>query len=189
MKYRETNPIINGYPGYVTVGDVRKPVRTGFRYWMQIALCIEDGAVDTVETIFSIMDLAQLEPTDLEADLKALMLFLSGGEQSNDKNEKVIDYQQDAALIVASFQQQYGIDLTDPKVNMHWWRFLDLLSGLGEETPIMRVIDIRTAELPQGRDEATRKRREAMRKAKKKYRLIPRNAEQAFQRDKDIWDG
>ena len=187
MRYRETNPITQGYPDHVEVNGKRKAIRTGFRYWIQIALCIEDGAVDDVETVYSILELSQIEPTDLESDLNALVGFLSGGGTSRGKAGKVLDYQQDAALIVASFQHWYGIDLTDPKVNMHWWRFLDLLSGLGEDTPIMRAVKVRTAELPKGNDEATRERRKALEEAKRAYRLVPRNAEQAAARDREIW--
>lgn len=188
MQYREINPITQGYPDHITVNGTRKRIRTGFRYWMSIALCIEDGAVDDVEAVFSIVDLAGLEITDLQADLEAVMLFLAGGEVQKGKAERVLDYEQDAALIISSFQHWYGIDLSDPATDMHWWRFLDLLGGLGEDTPIMQVVQIRTAPLPAGKDEATRKRREALKQAKRDYRLKPRNAAQAAARDRDTWE-
>ena len=184
---RATNPIISGYPDHIEVNGERRSIRTGFRYWMSIAQCIEDGMVGDVETVYSILALADLEPHDLASDLKALVLFLNGGEESREKSEKVLDYDQDAGLIVASFQKEYGLDLTDPSVNLHWWRFLDLLSGLGEDTPIMRVVQIRTADLPQGSDKASRERREDLKKAKRHYRLKPRNMEQAIERDRAVW--
>lgn len=37
-------------------------------------------------------------------------------------------YGTDAEVIIAAFQQIYGIDLTT--VKMHWWRFCALLDGL-----------------------------------------------------------
>ena len=116
------NPITEGYPDHLTIDGKVYRFRTGFRYWMQIAQCIEDGMVDTTETIFSMYDLSGLEPSgDVLADFKAMNTFLSGGEIRKSKGGKVFDFEQDAGLIVASFQKEYGIDLTDPKLRMHWW--------------------------------------------------------------------
>lgn len=188
MKCRATNPIIHGYPAYVVVNGVRKDIRTGFRYWMQAALCIEDGTVSDTETLYTLYALADLEPTDAQADMEALLGFLAGGEPTKGRADKVMDFGQDAGLLVASFQMQYGMDLSDPKVNLHWWHFLDLLAGLSDDTPIMRVIQVRTADLPSGKDEATRKRRAALKKAKRDYRLIPRNPEQMMKREAEVWN-
>lgn len=56
---------------------------------------------------------------------------------------RAIDLVQDGDYIVASFQQAYGIDLTDPLCDMHWHRFKALLDGLPEGTKMSQIISYR----------------------------------------------
>ena len=39
---------------------------------------------------------------------------------------RVFDWEADAAVLCADFQRLYGIDLTDPTLRMHWYRFMAL---------------------------------------------------------------
>lgn len=57
------------------------------------------------------------------------------------------DYVIDGPLIAAAFQQVYGIDLTDPAVRFHWWRFQALMQGLPEGCQFSQVVAWRTADL------------------------------------------
>lgn len=57
-----------------------------------------------------------------------------------------IDFVLDGDYIVAAFQQAYGIDLTDPKCNIHWHRFKALISGLPDNTLMSQIIHYRTWE-------------------------------------------
>ena len=55
--------------------------------------------------------------------------------RSSGKSEKVLDYIIDSQLIFSAFMEQYRIDLTETDENghfiqMHWHKFLALLSGL-----------------------------------------------------------
>lgn len=54
----------------------------------------------------------------------------------------------DFGLIVSSFQSQYGIRLSREAGSMQWDEFRDLLSGLGPDTALMRVVSIRSEEDP-----------------------------------------
>lgn len=51
----------------------------------------------------------------------------------------------DASRVVADFQREYGVDLTDPGLSMHWWRFWSLFRGLGSESQTMEAIGVRSA--------------------------------------------
>lgn len=51
---------------------------------------------------------------------------------------------EDFDLIVSSFQTQYGIRLSRELKGMKWDEFRDLLSGLGPETPLGRIVAIRS---------------------------------------------
>lgn len=49
----------------------------------------------------------------------------------------------DGDYIAAAFQQAYGIDLTDPQLDMHWHRFLALLRGIPEDTKLAEIMGYR----------------------------------------------
>ena len=72
------------------------------------------------------------------------LLFVPGEHKAR---EKVMDYEQDADLIRAAFQQAYGIDLTTAR--LHWLRFSYLLAGIPEGTRLSDVISIRSRPIPE----------------------------------------
>ena len=49
----------------------------------------------------------------------------------------------DGDYVVAAYQQAYGIDLTDPSLDMHWHRFLALLRGLPGDTVLAEAMRMR----------------------------------------------
>lgn len=49
-------------------------------------------------------------------------------------------------MIVASFQAQYGIRLSEKLDTMKWDEFRDLLVGIGSDTPLGRMVSIRSEE-------------------------------------------
>lgn len=50
----------------------------------------------------------------------------------------------DFGLIVSSFQTQYGLRLSRELPEMTWDEFKDLLAGIGPETPLGRIVTIRS---------------------------------------------
>ena len=63
------------------------------------------------------------------------------------KEEPVIDFKQDAAYILATFRQAYGIDLK--KEDIHWCMFSDYLKGLPKGTKLREIIEIRQMPIPE----------------------------------------
>lgn len=61
--------------------------------------------------------------------------------ESSDPYYDLID---DFDLIIASFQAQYGIRLSRELSGMKWDEFAALLSGLGPDTPLGRIVSIRS---------------------------------------------
>lgn len=74
-----------------------------------------------------------------------LCAFLDGGSGSgeDDPSEPVMDFEQDADAIYASFLQVYSIDLIDVPF-LHWQKFRVLLGGLGGDCALGRRIALRT---------------------------------------------
>lgn len=87
-----------------------------------------------------------------DAHVEKMLWFFSCGREEEKKpfprkiaginDKQPFDFEKDAELIYAGFQQQYGIDLQ--KTEMHWWRFLFLLESLGDGTRLSKVIEYRT---------------------------------------------
>ena len=68
--------------------------------------------------------------------------FVAGSDEGDRDNEPVMDFEQDAAAIYASFWQQYGIDLLQSE--LHWVAFRALLVGLTEDTCFGQRVRLRT---------------------------------------------
>lgn len=66
--------------------------------------------------------------------------------ESDDPYYDLID---DFGLIISSFQTQYGLRLSRELQAMKWDEFRDLLSGLGPDTPLGRMVAIRSEDDPE----------------------------------------
>lgn len=62
--------------------------------------------------------------------------------------KRAVDFTFDAAEIYASFMRDYGIDLVQQRGRLHWCAFIALFNGLSDDTPIRRIMRIRTEEMP-----------------------------------------
>jgi hypothetical protein len=58
-------------------------------------------------------------------------------------SEPYYDLNDDWALIVASFQSEYGIRLSRDLDGMKWQEFSSYINGLGADTPLGRIVSIR----------------------------------------------
>ena len=67
----------------------------------------------------------------------------SGGRSA--AGARVFDWDWDAGRVLADFEREYGIDLADRTLNLHWWRFWSLFRNLGESSQTMQAISIRGA--------------------------------------------
>lgn len=82
-------------------------------------------------------------------------------------NAEVLDYEQDAEYIYASFMQAYGIDLIDEQGKLHWNKFKALLNGLPKGTKVVEVVSIRSWKPSDDK----KKRNVAMRELQKTFKL------------------
>lgn len=84
-------------------------------------------------------------PEDTETQQRLLQLIYALFPEGDHSAERSIDFHQDAGKIRSGFFR-IGIDLT--KERIHFFRFLELLSDLPDDTALMRTISIRTRPLP-----------------------------------------
>ena len=57
--------------------------------------------------------------------------------------ESGFDFDHDYGLIVSSFAAAYGLRIRDPRTDIPWPEFLDLLGGLPGDMPLPMIIGIR----------------------------------------------
>lgn len=86
----------------------------------------------------------------------------------DDDDRQLIDLEQDAEYIFASFQQAYGMNLHERQGKLHWHEFQALLSGLPSNTIMQRIIQIRMWKPSKGESSEYR---ETMRKLQRAYAL------------------
>lgn len=89
-----------------------------------------------------------------EEHIEKMFWFFSCGREKKKKrfprkiaglnDKQSFDFEEDAELIYAGFQQQYGIDLQ--RERMHWWRFMILLDNFGTNTRLSKVMEYRTTD-------------------------------------------
>lgn len=89
--------------------------------------------------------------------------------KGEEEEEIVLCLKHDVEAVYASFIQAYNIDLIEQQGKLHWLKFKALLDGLPEDTALMRIIDIRTRDLPSGK--GSEKARQELMKLKKQYAL------------------
>lgn len=112
-----------------------------------------------IKEIFKI-DEEDIQPTDIDGNPMPRM---------PEDEKKTYDLKQDAEYIYASFMSDYGIDLFEQQGKLHWYKFKALLGGLTKGSKFLRVIEIRTMELPKGK--GMEKERQRIKKLKEIYKL------------------
>ena len=105
----------------------------------------------------------------LEIEKETVQYDLLGNPMPTAKNEeeqeKLIDFEQDAEYIYASFLQAYGINLLKVQNKLTWTEFKALLNALPDSTIMQQIIEIRAWKPEYGGD------KNKMRKLQAKYSL------------------
>ncbi len=68
-------------------------------------------------------------------------VFVTDGEAGLTDEPPLMDFEQDADVLYASFRQQYGIDLLHTP--LHWFEFRALVTGLTGQTPLGERVRLR----------------------------------------------
>ena len=79
---------------------------------------------------------------DVPGGLEKFIGFAFGECREPSEQPRMMDFEQDADAIYASFLMAYGLDLTEIPF-LHWYKFLVLLRLLGEDTPLEKRIALR----------------------------------------------
>ena len=94
--------------------------------------------------------------------------FVSGGGTQDADEPPLMDFEQDAGAIYASFRAQYGLNLL--REPLHWFEFRELLAGLDEQTAFGARVRLRAL----SENDVASEDRPALRKLKAQVALRPR---------------
>ena len=161
------------------------PIETSFRAWLGFGRILEEtGLCDPSVLLGEVPEGCDWRPAALE--------FLgerpSTPRPSGKTGPRAYDLDEDAAYVVGSFQYAYGIDLTDPALDMHWHRFLALLRSLPEGAKLSEIAGYRTW----SRSEAKRSHESRMAELRSLWSLPDKGsgaAEQAIIQQQIEWFG
>ncbi|MBE6568905.1 MAG: hypothetical protein E7658_01635 [Ruminococcaceae bacterium] len=178
MKGR-TSVLTHPLPDAVFVDGVRIPIRTDYRTGILFGELAKDEDLDDLSRMKLGLWLYcgdRLPDVDLHRLFDALLAFYRG-EMSPDTVENapssgnapkggVFDFVWDGDLIYGAFLQVYRMDLT--QCELHWWKFLALLTALPPDCPFMRTAALRCMDISGIKDEETRRK---LRRAKASVRI------------------
>lgn len=181
---------MNKYPEWVQVGDKRYKINTSFWIALRCDEIFRDTSICDYEKTLAIIYLllgeeAMKDFEHQEQIVKLLTKYLRCGkdedelEESNE--EPSMDFKQDEGRIKTSFMSDYKIDLD--MVDMHWWKFHDMLEGLTDDSVLSRVRMIREEPLSGKKG----KEREKWEKAKKQVALKREKTQKEKELD-DWWE-
>lgn len=168
-------------PELVSVDGRLFQIVTDFRPWLTFEANIMDKSIHPVVLVESSIDALYVNPPKGNARVhyaaalfgKLIWFYRCGRPEKAEHRSggspcaRAYDFEQDAALILAAFQQAYGIDLTTEK--MHWWRFRALFEALPDSCRICKIMEYRTADTSDMPD----KTKALYEKMQEKYRLDP----------------
>ena len=186
--------LTGGAPFSLAVGGASLHIDTDWRTWVDVSRVLSRADVPAGERAEAAMALA-FDRADLPAAMRspqealdAIGAFLACEREPGQgrpptrsqrklARKRLFDWDWDGPLVVADFQREYGIDLTDPACSMHWWRFKALFDGLSDTSRTMRAIGVRAADLDaKGMTDA---QRSALREQKAALMLPARTREEA----------
>lgn len=69
-------------------------------------------------------------------------------KNNNSNDEPIMDFQQDAGIIYASFLHAYNMDLFEQHGKLHWLKFIQLFQHLDDKSKIKEVMNYRKMPTP-----------------------------------------
>lgn len=172
-----SNPF-SGLPTSVEIDGVTYPINSDFRFGISLEMEVvhsEEPDVAGLLTAFYPSGVPRNVREAADKMLEFYMGYMSALDSKSAKNEnkkgRQYDYNMDADVLIASFLNYYGVDLTQDK--LHWWAFRRLMLNLPDESPFMQRIHYRIADI----NKVDKKLQKHYRKMKSLYSLKTKNTD------------
>lgn len=159
-------------PLYALINGTKYPINTSYKIGLKCQKIALDKSIGDYERTLAIIylifgDKGLENSEDYEGLLEKAIFYLKCGEEDKgDSEEPNMDFEQDFDYIEASFVSDHKIDLE--KIDMHWWKFMNLLNGLTENCILNRIRYIRDFDVSQIKNQ---KEKEKWLKQKAKFAI------------------
>ncbi len=156
------NILLSSLPCAVRCGGKNYRIKPDFRTWITVSEILQKTGSFIAAAGVCFIDL----PPDADSVCESILFFLTRGEKADGGGEALYSFTEDADYIYSAFLTQYGIDLCTE--DLHWWKFISLFRGLGDEHKISKLMSIRSCNPA---DISDKKTREKMARLKRKCAL------------------
>lgn len=134
-------------PTSVHVAGVDWQIETDYKAVLDVLIQYNNPDYDNEEKLFYMLigivkDFDNLDPANYMEMANALCEFLDMGIEDNSPKPRVMDWEQDARIIIPEINKQIGNGMDVRNMDMHWWTFLGYYMGIGEST-FAHVVSIR----------------------------------------------
>lgn len=160
-----------GLPETLTVVGREYPIRADFRDVINILTAFNDPDLSEYEKACVCLEcLYKSVPDDAEEALKQAAWFIDGGEPVAESKLRLMDWEQDEKMIIASVNRVAGYEVRTADF-LHWWTFLGYFYEIGEGRFSM-IVGLR-AKMARGK-ELTKEEREFIRENRDMVKLKER---------------
>lgn len=122
--------MVGELPRSVRVNGKNYRARTDYRDIIKILLAFSDPELEDNEKLYVCLyvfyrDFDRLQPKDYEEALKQALAFIDQGDGEENKrpSPRVMDWEQDAALLFPAVNKVAGFETRSAKY-IHWWTFM-----------------------------------------------------------------
>lgn len=142
------------YPQSIVVNGKDIPIRTDFRVVKDLLIALSDkdmqGETEEETSIIQTMlileimvpDYEKVKSSDIEGLVKGIIEFVDMGIEPSKNNVRIMDWEQDAGLIIPAVNRVMGKEIRAESY-VHWWTFLSAYLEIGECT-FSHIIEIRS---------------------------------------------
>lgn len=142
------------YPQSICVNGKDIHIRTDFRVVKDLLIALSDkdmrGETEEETSIIQTMlileimvpDYEKVKSSDIEGLVKGIIEFIDMGIEPSKNNVRIMDWEQDAGLIIPAVNRVLGKEIRAESY-LHWWSFLSAYLEIGECT-YSHIIEIRS---------------------------------------------
>ena len=132
-------------PVSATIGGTKFPINSDYRDVLEIVNYLNDGSKPLYirwQIALSLFYEGDIPQKDQAEAIEYLAKFISYGETEDKPGPKVLDWEQDAQIIIGDINKVAGKEIRCEKF-IHWWTFLSYFYGIGEGQ-LSTIVSIRS---------------------------------------------
>jgi len=126
--------MIGQLPISLNIGEIEYAINSDYRIGLILMVALSDPDLSSQEKAYILVKNLYCDemPNELIGEaIKKATWYLDGGKEQKKQSYKVMDWEQDEAMIFASVNKIAGKEIRMVEY-MHWWTFLGYFNEIGE---------------------------------------------------------